>query len=232
MPVRRSLQLLDTLVLPVSQYCSEVITPLSLPGKSFDCLDALLKSWEQYAPEKIQQRMCRMILSVQKKSSRLAVLGELGKYPVLLKGLTQCITYEWHVKHRTASDSLVRLAYYDMVEMGNRGICDSWVSRVDKIKKYFNIPEFASSISPLSISKQVKNAVQSKFDIFWLKEINKMSLDENGVDHNKLRFYKSFKGSFKMEPYLESISNRNQRCHLTRIHISVGWGGIRMPHHF
>ena len=40
------------------------------------------------------------------------------------------------------------------------------------IKKYFNIPEFASSISSLSISKQVKNAVQSKFDIFWLKEIN------------------------------------------------------------
>ena len=67
--------------------------------------------------------MCRMILSVHKKSSRLAVLGELGKYPVLRKGLIKCINYEWNVKHRTASDSL------DMVEMGNKNSCDSWVSK-------------------------------------------------------------------------------------------------------
>ena len=167
MPVRRSLQLLDTLVLPVSQYCSEVITPLSLPGKSFDSLDSLLSSWEQYAPEKIQQRMCRMILSVHKKSSRLAVLGELGQYPVLLKGLAQCVKYEWHVKNRSAPDSLVRLAYNEMVEMGSRDSCDSWLGRVHKVKEYLGIPEFASNISPNAVSDRVKKAIQNKFEIFW-----------------------------------------------------------------
>ena len=91
---------------------------------------------------------------MHKKSSRLAVLGELGKYPVLLKGLIQCINYEWQLKHRTASDSLAKVAYYDMVEMGNS--CDSWVNRVAKIKKYFNIPEFSSNASLISISKHVK----------------------------------------------------------------------------
>ena len=74
----------------------------------------------------------------------------------------------------------------------------------------------------LSISQTVKKAVQSKFDAFWLNEINKVSLCDNDPnDHNKLRFYKTFKASFKIEPYLEIVSNRNQRCHLTRMRISA-----------
>jgi len=64
-------------------------------------------------------------------------------------------------------------------------------------------PEWAGSI--------IDKAVKSKFDIFFLNEIKQVKLGDNGWDHNKLRFYNKLKGSFKMEPYIDKIKNRNQR---------------------
>ena len=91
MPVRRALQLVDSLVTPVALYNAEVLAVLSLPKASFNTRESLLKAWEDYLPEKINQRAGRMVLSVHKKTSRLAVLGELGRYPMLIKGLVQVV---------------------------------------------------------------------------------------------------------------------------------------------
>ena len=43
----------------------------------------------------------------------------------------------------------------------------------------------------------------------------------DGRDQNKLRLYKTFKGSFTEEPYISQVVNRNQRCSLTRMRISA-----------
>ena len=45
------------------------------------------------------------------------------------------------------------------------------------------------------------------------------SLEEQ--DHNKLRLYNKLKGSFKIEPYIDKIKNRNQRQWLSRYRISA-----------
>ena len=37
-------------------------------------------------------------MSVNKKSSKLAVLGELGAYPLFLKAVENTLKYEWHLK--------------------------------------------------------------------------------------------------------------------------------------
>ena len=50
---------------------------------------------------------CRMLLSVHNKSSRLAVLGELGRFPLLVNSLIHTIKYDWHLKHRTHISSLI-----------------------------------------------------------------------------------------------------------------------------
>ena len=39
-------------------------------------------------------------------------------------------------------------------------------------------------------------------------------------DHNKLRFYRKFKGSFTCEPYIDMVQNRNQRHFLSRFRTS------------
>ena len=63
--------------------------------------------------------------------------------------------------------------------------------------------------------------LKSNFEGFWLDEINKIKLGDDGQDHNKLRLYKTFKGSFRVEPYIDMVPNRNQRCFLTRLRISA-----------
>jgi hypothetical protein len=51
--------------------------------------------------------------------------------------------------------------------------------------------------------------------------INVTKLDSNGVDHNKLRFFKTLKGSFTQEPYVTNIKNKSQRAWLTRFRVSA-----------
>ena len=76
-------------------------------------------------------------------------------------------------------------------------------------------------MSANTVAKQVKSRLHSLFDRFWIEEINKVNIGADGEDHNKLRFYKTFKTSFTVEPYIKLVQNRNQRCHLTRIRISA-----------
>ena len=57
----------------------------------------ILKFWENFQPELLNQKVCRLLLSVHKRCSRLAVLGELGRYPVLIPALKHCLKYQYHI---------------------------------------------------------------------------------------------------------------------------------------
>ena len=54
----------------------------------------------------------------------------------------------------------------------------------------------------------------------WTGSIQ-IRLNNEGRDQNKLRLYKTFKGSFSEEPYLSLVPNRNQRAALTRLRVSA-----------
>ena len=103
--------------------------------------------------------------------------------------------------------------------MMSRG-SDCWLSRVDKIQKLLHLPD-----KPNFKRSQGKNStrnVKSKFDKFWLDNLN--SWGNNGqnldqTDHNKLRTYRLFKSSFTREPYTDLVRNRNQRAFITRLRI-------------
>ena len=48
-----------------------------------------------------------------------------------------------------------------------------------------------------------------------------LTTNVNGNDHNKLRFYKTLKGTFSPEPYVVHVLNRSQRSWLTRFRVSA-----------
>jgi hypothetical protein len=129
MPVDRALKLVDSIVLPVGLYASEFLAPLSLSKPCLSSKESLLRAWESYRLETVNQRVCRMILSVHKKTSRLAVLGELGRYPVLLKSLHSSLMYEWSIRKHQAG-TLLGLAVAEMAASTQ----DSWLSRVRTIQ--------------------------------------------------------------------------------------------------
>ena len=71
----------------------------SLMKQLFYKSSSLLKFREEFHPEILNQKVCRLLLSVHKKCSRLAVLGELGRYPVLIPALKLCFKYQHHINN-------------------------------------------------------------------------------------------------------------------------------------
>ena len=98
---------------------------------------------------------------------------------------------------------------------------DCWLSKFRNIKSLLGFNDIQPHLSPSVAGKKISKFLCSKFESFWLREINTMKVSQDGVDHNKLRFYKQFKGCFKPEPYLDLVQNRNQRAWLTRLRVSA-----------
>ena len=219
MKVDRAIQLFTSLVCPIAQYASEFWSILNIPIKSFNNKNDLMRAWETFTPETLNQRFCRLILSVQKKTSRLAVLGELGQYPLLVNSFIQTIKYKWSLYNTSHCDSLVRDALSEMSSYADSGH-DCWLSRVRKLENLFNIPTLRNFIKKEAAGNIIKKRVKSVFDRFWMDEVNADKI-VNGVNSNKLRFYTTLKSSFSKEPYLDLVLSRNHRSFLTRLRCSA-----------
>ena len=119
--------------------------------------------------------------------------------------------------------SLISIALSDMRDSPH---IDCWLSRVQKINNLFNIKRLGGT--PNRAGLIIDKNIKSKFDRFFLDEINQNKIGTDGLDHNKLRLYKKLKGSFKIEPYVLQIRNRNQRQWLSRYRISAHTLGIEI----
>ena len=145
------------------------------------------------------------------------MLGELGRYPLLIKSLMQTIKYKWSLLNSNRGcNTLVSEALSEMDSLGT----DNWLYRVNQIEKLFNLSIHPRIKTADSVGKYVKQKIQSQFDLYWKNEISSKKLDENGIDHNKLRFYSTLKSSFTREPYINNAISRNQRCWISRLRSS------------
>jgi len=73
--VQKSFQLFDSLIRPIFLYAVEFWLPFMIPKRGFDSQNNILKFLEKFQPELLNQKLCRPLLSVHKRCSRLAVLG-------------------------------------------------------------------------------------------------------------------------------------------------------------
>ena len=215
LPVSRAFQLFDSLIRPVALFSCEFWLPMILPKKCFSDKALLLKYWETLPAETLNQKICRMLLSVHKRCSRLAAIGELGRYPLLISSLKNCIKYEWHLSNIDQS-TIVSMA---VREMTDKPYLDTWYSRVQCIKSLLGISGLNGCKETISFT--LTKRLGSSFDRFWLDQVNSPKLGSDGEDHNKLRFYRGLKGSFSQEPYVTDIPNKSQRAWLTRYRVSA-----------
>ena len=213
--VNKAFRLFDSLIRPILLYASEFWLPFILPKKCFDSKNNLLKGWENFGAELLNQKLCRMLLSVHKRASRLAILGELGRYPILIPAIKLCLKYECQLS-RSNNDSLINRAWLEMKQLPH---LDTFYTRTRDIKSLFNIGNLNGTM--LTIGNNIDKKIKSNFDVFFLSEINQVKLGKDSLDHNKLRFYKKLKGTFRTEPYIENICNRSQRAFLSRYRVSA-----------
>ena len=104
--------------------------------KSFESFENLFIFWESFKPEVLNQKVSRMVLSVHKKCSRLAVIGELGRYPVLVPALKLCLKYQYQIE-KSPKSTLIFKALSDMKSIQ----FDNWYTKVEKIKSLLKIPK-------------------------------------------------------------------------------------------
>ena len=101
----------------------------------------------------------------------------------------------------------------------------TWFGRIEKLKANLNI-SFQISSKIDSIGSSIKKQIKSKFEKYWLTEVNKVKTGADNLDHNKLRYYSTIKGCFRKEQYLDLVPNRSQRSDLTRLRISSSRLGV------
>ena len=118
---------------------------------------------------------------MHKKCSRLAVLGELGRYPVLVPALKLCLKYQYQLKFAVKKS----LVYKAISEMKNNPQLESWYSRVDKNKLLLKIPQLYGQSDKVGFI--IEKRIKSNVDRFFLDEINLIKRGSDGLDHNKLR---------------------------------------------
>ena len=163
MKVDNALDLFDMTVTPVALYAVEHWGILSLPAASFKSKEAIIRTWESFLPETVNKKVCRLLLSCQRKSSRLLILGELGRYPLIIKSLVQTVKYKWsQLNSNRGCNTLVSEA---LSEMDNLGI-DNWLYRVQQVEKLFNLSIHPRFKTADSVGKYVKPKLQSQFDLY------------------------------------------------------------------
>ena len=138
MTTDKSLQIFDQLVTSIGLYSCESWLPLIMTKKSFGEESNILSFWENFKLETLNQKICRMILGVHKKSSRLGVIGELGRFPLFIKGVCHVLKYQAHLLQSVGNGSIVSNAVQEMQSSNNFNL-NSWWGRVEKIKQKLGI---------------------------------------------------------------------------------------------
>ena len=169
--------------------------------KSLSLFD-IFKDWEF---EKLNLKFCKYILGVTKKYTNIAVLSELGIYPIRL--LIHIYMY-WHILENSPSELLSR-AFTELksiVDKTTSSCNNSWYSNLlfysDNLGIDLNI---CKNLSRNKFKILLKKKLLLNFQDCW-SEIRDTCL----VDKGKLDTYFTFKTSYNYENYLD-INNVEKR---------------------
>ena len=196
--VPMTLKLFDTLVSPILTYGSPVWGPTLVKESSKD----FKKICDSAISEKINVKLCKYILGSGKYSVNDAVRGELGRYPVMIKVLSNGLKFFQRLQNLPDSTQ-VKSSHQDVILQPHFFNKTSWLHKLDHCIRRFSCT-FNDSATKL------QSMMELNYKQAWLNTIH------NG---GELRSYAVFKRDFFLEKYLlhESLVNRKN---LTRLRIS------------
>ena len=188
------------------------------PFLTCDCENLYFES----PSEKLNLHLCRNILGLSKKPSSLAVLGELGQFPIEILCFTKMIKYWHHLKAKLGNKSLIH-SFLKLTDTDQQKGYINWLSTVKLILKYCNLERVRLNPKVISTGKlahQCKIVLQDKFIKFFKDKLSnpissnvRCNIMNNqalaiSCGGNKLRTYNSIKLGFSIEPYLLIIKDK------------------------
>ena len=128
----------DSLITPIATYASEFWLPFTLSKTGFNSFEKLFDTWGLFRAETINQKCARLFLSVHSKASRLAVLGELGRYPTFISSLSQCLNFKLSLISRATNNNLIGHMLKEMKIMSENNQ-DCWLTRVIQMENLLKL---------------------------------------------------------------------------------------------
>ena len=151
-------------------------------------------------PNRIQIKFAKYILGDHKSATNIAVLGELGLYPLSIHSLKSCINY-WLYLVNTQENSLVFYSYKENILL-NDGL-------FNKAKKFLtdigfrHVWDNQGTLSRVALLKYIQNKLEERYENFWNNLLSQNTGNENIWGRNKLvRTYHKLKANFEAEKYL------------------------------
>ena len=164
--------------------------------------------------EKLYIKFCKFLLNVNCKASNTACLMELGRYPLLVSGLTQMFKY-WLKISQKAENTLTKEAYCLSKNLESSGI-QSWATGMKQTLKLLSMDKVWTAEPNHSNSENLIARFKEK-----LKLTETMKDNKDKQHKNKLRTYRQIKSDMNFENYLEDIKNPQYRSAMTKLRISA-----------
>ena len=199
MNIDTTLHLFDSLIKPILLYNSDFWGCLKIPKNN--------------PYENVHMRFCKELLGVQKQTTNIWVLLELGRGPLILFAKKNSIK-NW-VRINTGKANQVLL---EIINMSN-DVSLNWTNTITDCLNKMGV----GTIHNNSIHEDVFRRMQ---DIF-----HQESFVEIGKESSKLRTYGRIKTEIGREEYLANISNLNERTDISKINLSNHTLMIEMGRH-
>jgi hypothetical protein len=206
--VKLTLKLFNSLVLPILHYGCEVWAPFMFKNLNENNYQSLCDS--AYI-EKLNIKLCKYILGVNKKSTNIAVKAELGQFPLTIKALDLAFKF-WHRLAFLEPEVLVKKAYLDTLMTTHKNY-NGWSKSLLNLLQSINLDEIwenqinGESFNVVPIKQNLENIYTKQ----WNTSLSKSS---------KLKTYYQIKNEFKLENYLLTLPLKTRR-NLTKLRISA-----------
>ena len=188
-----TISLIDSLIKPILLYASDFWGCLKMPSNN--------------PVEKLLLTIYRQLLGVQKQTSEIGVLLELGTVPLMLFAKKLALK-NWERMKIGKGNSI-------LLDVFNSGEY-SWDVNIKKVFESCNMVNFYNQDYPNKKHPFLFKKIFKKLSDAFHEE----SLNAIKIDTSKLRTYSLFKSDIGLEPYLLDIKNFEMRSKITKFRLS------------
>ena len=188
-----TLKLFDTLIKPILLYCSDFWGILKLPKNN--------------PIEIVQNSVYKQILGVQKQTTTIGVLMELGQYPLSLYAKQAAIKNWIRISKLKKANELVHKSFSFAVSQNYE-----WPNRV---LDYLSQMGMADTYNKNVTMSYIHTIFKRMCDIYQQNSFAEIQKEES-----KLRTYSIIKTTYGFENYLNDVKKLVDRINLTKLRLS------------
>ena len=185
-PAKTAIKLFHAYISPIILYNAENWAILSEKKlKNFD-IDTVFTDVNDSKANVTHRKFLKYIMGVTPSCPTLAVMGDTGEIPLLLKGFKMLLKY-WYRVTNLHDNTLAKKALLENVQLRT-----NWITTIEKLMNCFKLTDSIRNINTLNTA--ANKAMNEAYIKFWKHTKNN--------DSGRLEFYKSVKNEFGFEAYL------------------------------